>query len=284
MKVLVTGGGGVIGSALIASLRTEGHTPYSVDMDPVTYNPDGAEDAWCQDINKYHWITGILSALKPNVVVHLAEINSIDPFVSVHAIKTNVGATAEVLNGCARMNIRCVVGTWGAMRTPFNATTMSMEMKRNLIGVFSNGNAVINEVRMPSVLHPNYPASSFRAYVNRVFNTVELGQPFVLDACENHMNKVFVCRVSDVVRKIMETMVHRTRTPVDMIGNDTTRNAASMQQLVSLALDVFEAEHLTIYSRDVPETIQAIHPSESKVKVMHSIHSMIKEEWHDFTV
>jgi nucleoside-diphosphate-sugar epimerase len=256
--------------------------PYCVDQDPITYDQRAAEESWCHDIDDTGWIIHLMDKLRPDVVVHLAEINSIDPLMQVKAFKTNVGATAEVLYGCSRLNIRGVVGTWGMLEKQFSPTTTSMEMRRKLVGIYANGNAVINEVRMPIVLHPDFPSSSFRAFVNRAFNTTQLGQPFMLDQSETTTHTFRVCRVKKVVDAIIEIMQRRTREAFD-VGNDATNNRASLERLISLALDVFKTESLTIYGRHDPIAVKASPPQRKEPKVLFNVHGMIKEEWGGFT-
>lgn len=281
MKVLVTGGGGIVGSALIAELRAQGHTPYCIDYD-VTYDQTDAEEAWCQDLDDTGWIINHMAKLKPDVVVHLAEINSIDPLMQVKAFKTNVGATAEILYGCARLNIRGVVGTWGMLEKQFSPTATSMEMRRKLVGIYANGNAVINEVRMPIVLHTDFPSSNFRAFVNRTFNATQLGQPFILDQSETMSHRFRVCRVKAVVDAIIEVMQRRTREAFD-VGNTPTNNSATLQQLVGLALDVFKTDSVTIYGKHDPISVEALRPHKGVPKVLYNVHAWIKEEWGGFT-
>lgn len=276
MRVLVTGGGGIIGSALIAELRKQEHTPYCIDND-ITYDVTEAEKAWCLNINDTPQILYRLHELKPDAVVHLAEINSIDPLLQVDAFHTNVAATSGVLFGCAKFKIRCVVGTWGAL-SPSTPIIASLEYRRQLVELYSKGIVVFNEVRIPNIIHPELPASNFRAIVNRVYNYVDLSQPFILEQYEDSSYILDFNTPEYVAKEIIYCIGKRSRYPYD-IGNTSYSDRISIHRIIELALDIFGCASMDIFGRYDPITLQASSPSTEQE---FTIHNMIKKEWHAY--
>lgn len=105
-KVLVTGGAGFIGSALIAHLQEEGHEIHVIDN--LSFGnrkfidiPDG--HFYGEDIRDREAMMAIIGEVKPQWVIHLAAIHFI-PYCNQHpyeAFDVNVNGTMNILDAAA---------------------------------------------------------------------------------------------------------------------------------------------------------------------------------------
>jgi len=105
MKILITGGAGFIGSAIVPALQKEGYEIFVYDnlsfgnrkfIDVADSNFINAD---IRDANK---INQVLTFLKPETVIHLAAIHFI-PYCNQHpfeAADVNIRGTMNVLNAC----------------------------------------------------------------------------------------------------------------------------------------------------------------------------------------
>lgn len=105
MKILVTGGAGFIGSAIVPVLKKEGHEVYVLDNLSFGNRDfiDVPEDHFSlADIRDYKTVAKVLALINPDVVVHLAAIHFI-PYCNQHpfeAADTNIRGTMNVLDSC----------------------------------------------------------------------------------------------------------------------------------------------------------------------------------------
>lgn len=107
MKILITGGAGFIGSAVVPALLKENHDVYVLDN--LSFGnrefidiPDSR--FFLADIRNAEDVDGIIPELDPDMVVHLAAIHFI-PYCNQHpfeAADTNIRGTMNVLNACRR--------------------------------------------------------------------------------------------------------------------------------------------------------------------------------------
>ena len=111
MKIVVTGGAGFIGSALVRHLI--GHTDHEVlVVDKLTYAGNLASLASVQGHPRYHFsrtdicdrsaIADIFSSFDPDAVMHLAAESHVDRSIDGPAefINTNVVGTYVLLEAC----------------------------------------------------------------------------------------------------------------------------------------------------------------------------------------
>jgi UDP-glucose 4-epimerase len=105
-KILVTGGAGFIGSALIGHLKERGHEVYVVDdlsfgRRELVDLPD--DRFFVQDIRDRAAMRRILEQVAPDKVLHLAAVHFI-PYCNQHpaeATDINISGTMSVLDACA---------------------------------------------------------------------------------------------------------------------------------------------------------------------------------------
>lgn len=79
MRVLVTGGSGFIGSALISELVKRSFEVWSFDRYKPTYGLPRPVPTFWGDITYYHSVQQAMETVQPEVVIHLAAYSSADP-------------------------------------------------------------------------------------------------------------------------------------------------------------------------------------------------------------
>jgi UDP-glucose 4-epimerase len=109
MKLLVTGGAGFIGSAIVPTLKKEGYDVYVLDN--LSFGKrefiDISDNHFClADIRDFRKVEEIFTKLTPDMVVHLAAIHFIpycnqNPF---EAADINIRGTLNILNACKRLS------------------------------------------------------------------------------------------------------------------------------------------------------------------------------------
>ena len=107
MKLIVTGGAGFIGSALTLHLLGEGHEVCVVDSFTYAANPASLKPAESnprfslvkQDIRDFAKIAGLLTAVKPDAILHLAAESHVDRSITGSSafIETNIIGTYALL-------------------------------------------------------------------------------------------------------------------------------------------------------------------------------------------
>ena len=111
MKILITGGAGFIGSAIVPELQGNGHEIFVLDN--LSFGSrdfiDVADDHFFQtDIRDKNGVEHVFKIIQPVVVVHLAAIHFI-PYCNQHpfeAADTNIRGTMNVLE--ASSNLKCL--------------------------------------------------------------------------------------------------------------------------------------------------------------------------------
>jgi UDP-glucose 4-epimerase len=99
--VLVTGGGGFLGTSVVAGLRAAGHDVVSTDLRPP---------AVVMDVTSASSVSSVIGAERPEVVVHLASIVTPGPD-STRELEyaVDVTGTRHVLDACVQHGVRRVV-------------------------------------------------------------------------------------------------------------------------------------------------------------------------------
>ena len=108
MKILVTGGAGFIGSAVVPKMQKEGHEVYVLDN--LSFgNRDfiSVDDAhfFQGDIREADFVTQTLESIQPEAIVHLAAIHFI-PYCNANPFESadiNIRGTMNVLNAAKKL-------------------------------------------------------------------------------------------------------------------------------------------------------------------------------------
>lgn len=110
MKVLVTGGAGFIGSAVVSRLAALGHSVATLDnysFGKAAHIPAGTASLHEADIRDFDRVLEIVKQVAPDVVMHLAAIHFI-PYCNQHpyeATDINVRGTMNVFDACAKADV-----------------------------------------------------------------------------------------------------------------------------------------------------------------------------------
>jgi nucleoside-diphosphate-sugar epimerase len=106
-RVLVTGGTGFVGSALIPRLVTAGYAPRLLVRKPLSTAPVPPVEVVVGDVTDARYVADILG--NATAVIHLAAATSagrLDPAV---AYRVNVGAATALVEACRRAGARLIV-------------------------------------------------------------------------------------------------------------------------------------------------------------------------------
>ena len=106
-RLLITGGSGLIGSALVENLRTEYATYYTYNTNKMQFPRAFGRKL---DLTDEMRMDGVMSDVRPEVLIHAAAMTSVVECERdwEKTYDTNVRATAELLTHCRRFGTRIV--------------------------------------------------------------------------------------------------------------------------------------------------------------------------------
>jgi dTDP-4-dehydrorhamnose reductase len=109
MKILVTGAGGMLGSALVPALMKAGHDIVATDIDLSARHPWGPSGPELShlDVREQGEVDAAFARHRPGFVAHLAAETDLEvcEAQSDHAVATNATATRVVATACAREDV-----------------------------------------------------------------------------------------------------------------------------------------------------------------------------------
>ena len=269
MKIFITGGGGVLGRHLAYRLANA-HDVHIIDNDVHDVDSTKVTTVHYMNICEPNNMLLLTQEHSPDVIIHLAEMATIDTSMHTSAVRSNMVGTAEVINACTRLSIRGIVGSWVPLFEN-NMMLQSLNQKRIMISYYNRGNTVINVMQMPHILHPEYPSSTYGAIINRLYNAVHLGQPFFLDSKDEGQRLSF-CTIDGVYEQIIDQIRRRTRDICYVQGV-----SIRLGNLIPIALNVFDAESVTLYGKDEPYEYLRNDKYDD-----HQISRWIRQEWSSF--
>ena len=103
MRVIVTGGYGFIGSAVVRQLARAGHSVWNVDKQTYAANPDALEGAAATNVHACitdrEAMAAVFTAAQPDALIHLAAETHVDRSIDGPAafIKTNIEGSFSLL-------------------------------------------------------------------------------------------------------------------------------------------------------------------------------------------
>jgi len=249
MVIYIIGGSGVLGRHLGYHLACQHHKVYLFDIDTFDINRDIIPNEHIFKITPGHIfeiLNGFVRRKMPQVIFHLGETASIDTYANTQAIHDNIGLTSDVLNVCARYNIRGIIGTWEPIENRSESVLVhSLHQKSELIKYFHKGNVVVNEVQIPQIVHPNYPGVKFGAILNRLAYHIYCGEPFYI----GDMSEVFLSMRSfnslpPIIEHLTQIMKRNTRKTITIEGY-----RYPFDSLIQFALHAHNVESATLVSR-----------------------------------
>ncbi len=110
MKILITGGAGFIGSAIVSTLQKDGHDIFVLDnlsFGRREFIEVSDDHFYLVDIRDSERVSHSLSLLNPDIIVHLAAIHFI-PYCNEHpyeASDTNIRGTINILDACSHLKL-----------------------------------------------------------------------------------------------------------------------------------------------------------------------------------
>jgi hypothetical protein len=237
MKIFITGGLGVLGRAVWVALSAEHELfwfdNYS-DPDDIIHNPDHCQ---VMDISTHNAFMFQCAKHNPDVVIHLAEVASIDPLMHSSSLRSNIVGTAQVLQACAMNRIHCLMGTWNDVVKATDLPSASIVWRQQLIPYYNKGNTVITEIKIPRVISVDLPSHSWGAIIRRFVNHAELNAPFSCDESEYTTQPINWCSLSHVSETFKLFLKRNTRTP-----QYPTSAKATIDEVVGFLLDIYERE------------------------------------------
>lgn len=136
MNILITGGCGFIGSNLVDTLITQGHSVFVIDNlssdahDKFYYNKNAKY--YKDDITNKNIVNGIFERHKPEYVFHLAAEARIQNCINdpTKAFNTNTVGTQNILEACRMFKTKRVMFSSTSAIYGLNS---SLPQKRNII-------------------------------------------------------------------------------------------------------------------------------------------------------
>jgi UDP-glucose 4-epimerase len=172
--VLITGGVGFVGRALVGLCLAKGHSVAVYDNLQVgrlanLESYQGQYTFFQEDIRDASALDKALESFKPEVVIHLAALHFI-PYCNAHpqeTIDVNVAGTFAVLSACVRHAVKSVVfASSGAL---YASETCPLDEERNLpapVDVYG-----LSKLLGEQTCHYFSKASSLTCWIARLFNT-----------------------------------------------------------------------------------------------------------------
>ena len=252
MLIFVIGGGGILGRHLGYHLACQHHEVYLFDIDTTDINRNIIPNDHIYKMpsgRAFEILNSFTINKRPQVIFHLAETATVDTITNIQAIHDNIGLTSDVLNVCARYNIRGIIGTWEPIDNIESSLLVhSLNQKSELIKYFHKGNVVVNEVRIPQIVHPGYPSIKYGALLNRLVYHIEYGEPFYIgNECESYSSVRSFNSLFPIVEHLTQIMKRNTRSTITIEGY-----RYPLDYLISFALHAHDVETVTLVSRGEP--------------------------------
>lgn len=228
-KILVTGGSGFIGKHLIKALGERG-----ANYDIKT------TDQEIMDILDYDMLEGIVEALEPSAIIHLAAVSSLQDTQKNPelALRTNIIGTFNVLRAAAKHKVRVVLASSAATEDPksslYGASKRCMEIIASLFD-----NVVV------AILYNVYGSGS-KSVVNKFVKAIKSEKEIVLNG--NTVRDYIY--VDDVVKGLIALADAASPPQTIMMG---TSRGVTLKKLVSIIQGIVGRKAKVIYGNEVKE-------------------------------
>lgn len=252
MNIFIIGGGGVLGRHLGYHLTQHHHQVYILDLILDDINRTIIDQSHLYRMSRYYNFGDLQQYIRsknPHIVFHLAETSTIDMYDNINAVHDNIGLTSDILHICARYNIRGIIGTWEPIDNRNDSVLIySLQQKSELIKYFHKGNTVVNEVRIPQLVHPDYPSVKYGAILNRLFYHHIHNEPFYIgNENELYTGSRSYNTIEPTIKQLTAIMQRNTRKTLTIEGYQYP-----LDLLIEYAIDVLDINSITLVSQGEP--------------------------------
>lgn len=244
-KIMITGGTGTLGKALIKRILFEGGIPivYSRDegKQALIFGSNKKVTRVIGDIRDYEKLNKSMLIHKPEIVIHTAALKRIDDmeFYPDECVKTNIQGSDNVAKACLNNNIeKCILISTDKACQPVNVYGSSKFIAERLFTNYdyASNNTIFSSVRYGNViasrgsfiplwldlLSKNQVIKVTSLEMTRFLFTIQDAVDTVLSAVENSEGgEVFIPQISsfdmNMIIKAVES-IHGSEVKYDIIG------------------------------------------------------------------
>ncbi len=171
-RVLITGGSGFIGRAVVKSMISKGLRPLSLDRNASEDESNGEFDIARIDLTNRAAVGNLINDYRPNLVIHLAGVNVRDDETGKLNDETNFESTVSMLEQLLAVGTRKLVMLGTAAEYGDNPTPFREEMKPRPISSYA-----VSKAKASAFATDFSSRTKFDVTVLRVFTAYGPGQP-----------------------------------------------------------------------------------------------------------
>lgn len=295
-RLVVTGGTGFVGRAVVSAFRSRGHDVTVVDRQP---HPDGAVRSVVGELTDPQTLDAALDGGDVGGVVHLAAITSVLRSMEQPAqtFQANVAVTQQLLEGCRNRGIgrlvmastNAVVGDVGRRRvdetvplaplTPYGATKAACEML--LSGYAGAYGMATCALRFTNIYGPGMEHKD--SFVPRMMRAALSGDTVSIYG-DGHQQRDLV-HVDDVVAAVLSAWQRRF-TGTAIIGAGESVSVLDMIEAVRAVTGcALPAEHVPAKPGEMPAVIVDISRAADQLGYRPAVSLLegLATVWKDFT-
>lgn len=254
-RVLVTGGTGFLGTALVRRLRSLGAEAWV-----VATRPSAQEKHLCADMTRLDDVRSVLNDVSPEIVFHCASYGvRIDQNDEARMIEVNVRGTEHLLRACETIRPRCIVvaGSW----TELGASPYGQSRRRatDAACAWARQNSIpLTVLRFAQLFGPG--ESSYRL-IPTLLRSLTLREPAVLGSSNTVRDFVYI---EDAVDACIAAASHPTRGDIVAVASGTERTLREVVDVFKrIAPELLEPQWTCATARPWDESWISMDPEEA---------------------